>query len=282
MTLISQSFAILVVAALSIAEGTDVVAQSILKVSEGETYTVTDTEDQMLVDMWVMEDNSKIVFEEGITSWNIHAKEAHFGKNVRIIGVGSDGNNGNAGGRGHNAGECRDGGHAANGGRGDDGETGINVTLTIGLVRVDDLVIDVRGGNGGDGGKGGKGGKGGRASCGRICSGQEGGNGGNGGDAGYGGNGGHVTVHYWVADQDAVSVGLQSDASGAGLRVNNEGGQAGRPGGAGGGGRGGDGKECSGGLYRHGGGPWGKNGQGGHAGRPGKQGEITFRALPSP
>lgn len=278
MTRISQLFAILVVAALSIFEGTNVVAQSILKVSEGEAYTVT--EDQMLVDTWVMEDNSRIVFEEGITSWNIHAKVARFGKNVRIIGVGSDGNNGNAGARGRNAGECKDGGHATNGDRGEDGETGINVTLTVGLVSVDDLVIDVRGGNGGDGGKGGKGGKGGRASCGRICSGQEGGNGGNGGGAGLGGDGGHVTVHYWVAGQNAISVGLQSDASGAGLRVNNEGGQAGRPGGAGGGGRGGDSRDCT--LHKRGGGPWGKNGRDGDAGRPGKRGEITFQVLPSP
>ena len=261
----------------AVVHGTAVHSQGELRVQRGETRTVTDA--AMVVDKWVMEDNSTLEIAPGISDWRIEANRASFGKNTKISGAGSpgDGAADSQGASGTPGTECRDGGHGGAGLPGSAGSNGVNVSMTIGLVGVEDLVIDVSGGKGGDGGTGGTGGQGGRASCGRICSGQEGGSGGPGGSAGNGGRGGNVTVSYWLAGQTPVFVG---STSGKGLRVEAEGGEAGAPGPGGPAGSGGAGKRC--GLYKRSGGSPGSKGPDGGKGISGASGAVLFEVLPSP
>ena len=250
--------------------------QSIVQVPEGETFTVT--EERMFVDEWVMEDNSRVLFDPSIKTWTINARRARFGDNTTIIGVGSDGSNGQSShAHGSDAGRCDDGGRGGEGYPGNNGTAGVTIHITMGLVSVTNLVIDVHGGSGGDGGDGANGGRGGRASCTNICAGQEGGNGGNGGRAGHGGNAGNVKISYWLAGQEPLSFGSSN-----GLRVYAAGGDPGRPGRGGLGGIGGPGKSCLGGVYKRGEGRSGSNGQAGKVGQPGQEGTVDYVVLPSP
>lgn len=255
----------------------DVLAKSSLRVSEGQTFIVTEKE--MLVDEWIMEDNSTVEIGQNITTWTIHAVKAYFGNNVKIMGVGSHGKDGaSSTSPGGDVGECKNGIEGGKGSPGSDGGDGVNVKITMGLISVNSLMIDVHGGNGGNGGDGADGGRGGRASCGRMCSGQEGGNGGRGGNAGHSGSGGNVTIDYWVAGKNPISL---NSSGNKGLRVNADGGHPGKVGQGGREGGGGAGKRCVPFIKRGSGSP-GRRGANGDAGQEGKQGEITFTVLPSP
>lgn len=251
--------------------------QSLLRVKTGQTIKITPKYKKILVDKWIMEDNSTIIIGEGVDSWEINASQASFGKNCRIIGRGTNGNNGNHSRKhGGNGSECVDGGHGGTGGNGQNGRVGKSIKITMGLVFVTDLIIDTSGGNGGRGGNGGNGGIGGRASCGRVCSGQEGGNGGFGGNGGNGGSSGKVIVNYWIAGSTSIPMGENS-----GLRVISRAGQGGIGGNGGVGGRGGSGKSCP-PFIKRGGGPNGKNGSNGKRGANARDRKPTFNVLPKP
>jgi len=251
-------------------------AQSIFKLEAGQTITINQDRKKMLVDEWIMEDNSTIIIGDDVKDWEINANKASFGNNCKIIGHGKNGSNGrSSNAHGGNGGECKDGGHGGNGKNGTTGTDGKNIVITMGLINVNDLYIDVSGGNGGNGGNGGVGG---RASCGRICSGQEGGNGGKGGNAGSGGNSGNITVKYWIAGESGISMG-----SDQGLRANTKNGKAGISGKGGKGGAGGHGKSCPPfNTIHRGGGPAGHNGANGVNGRNGIEGKILFSVIPTP
>ena len=281
-------FHIKTVAAVAVAVSTSVLGsqgvfgQSTFIVPSGETREITEEDRQMLVNKWIMEDSSTVIIRQGITKWTINALEASFGKNTRIIGTGTLGIDGTTSQQhGGNGGECKDGGAGGNGDPGTHGGQGVDISITMGLVEIDELFIDVRGGGGGNGGHGANGGKGGRASCGRICSGQEGGRGGRGGDAGNGGNGGKVEVQYWVAGTTPIS--FSNNRSVRGLRIDATGGEPGQPGIGGRGGDGGDGKRCPPfNSIRRGSGHGGENGVDGNVGQPGQQGSVTLSAIPNP
>ena len=271
--------AVVVIASVLGSQG--VFGQSTFKVARGDTHKVTTTDQKMLVDEWIMEDNSTVIIAQGVTNWTIHAVKASFGNNTKIIGRGRNGSRGESSQQhGRNGGECKDGGDGQNGAHGTPGGNGVNVSITMGLVKVDGLLIDVRGGDGGNGGNGSNGGKGGRASCGRVCSGQEGGTGGKGGDAGHGGSGGKVKIDYWIAGRTPITFSNSSDR---GLRADTAGGKPGQPGKRGNGGQGGDGRRCPPfNSIRRGSGSPGHNGSQGTVGQPGKPGTVTFSVLPSP
>ena len=255
-------------------------AKSTIEVGPGSTYVVTKINQKILVDEWIMNDNSTVLIEKEVTNWIIHATRASFGKNTQIIGRGRRGSDGlSSRQHGSDGGECKDGSHGQAGASGSPGGDGVDISITIGLVNVDELLIDVRGGDGGNGGNGANGGKGGRASCGRVCSGQEGGNGGRGGDGGKGGAGGAVKVNYWVAGQSPITF----NRLGSGLRVDTSGGSPGKGGNGGNGGERGDGRRCPPfkSIKRSPGAP-GKHGQDGKAGMPGLEGAAEFRVVPNP
>lgn len=260
-----------------VAGSTNVYGQSALRVQEGQTLTLT--EERMFVDEWVMEDNSTLLIDPAIRTWAINASRARFGDNTTIAALGLAGTNGRSSqAHGGNGGECTDGGHGGDGLPGTSGGAGVNIDITMGLLSVTNLIIHVAGGDGSDGGDGANGGQGGRASCGRVCSGQEGGNGGQGGNAGHGGQGGNVKISYWLAGREPLSVGGRG---GAGLRVNAAGGDPGRPGQGGRGARGGAGRSCP-FFVKRGAGPWGSNGGEGDMGRPGMEGSVEYLVMPSP
>ncbi len=235
-------------------------------------------ESGVLVDKWVMEDDSTLVISPGISTWTIRAQRAIFGRNTRIIAIGVDGPHGqDSNAHGGAGAECQDGGHGGSGGPGRNGGNAPSLDITIGLVDANGLVIETRGGAGGNGGRGANGGRGGRASCGRICSGQEGGNGGRGGDAGSGGAAGNVTINYWYAGADAPSA---IGELGLGIRVQSSGGPPGVPGVGGRAGAGGDGRTCPPfGSIRRGSGDGGSNGASGSPAAPGGDGRVVYNEV---
>lgn len=254
-------------------------AQSVFTVSSNTTTTITKANKTMFVDEWIMEDNSTIVIADDVDVFEITAIKAKFGDNCKIIGKGKQGKHGkNSYAHGRNGGECKDGGHGGRGTSGRYGNKGKKVKIRMGLISVNDLIIDVRGGNGGNGGNGANGGRGGRASCGRVCSGQEGGNGGNAGNAGNGGQGGEVDIEFWVASTNFSGFMLSNNN---GLRGKVDGGYQGSPGKPGIGGAGGSGKRCP-GFYKRSGGPSGRKGRTGSKGRKGKEGTFKVQIVASP
>jgi hypothetical protein len=251
-------------------------AQSELKVESGRTYTVTQKDKKMLVNKWVMEDNSTIIISDDVSVWEIHAIEASFGKNCKIVGnrVGKQSRNGaNSTKHGSKGGSCTPGGKGGQGDEGAPGPEGSSVKITMGLIYVNDLLIDVRGGVGGNGGKGANGGKGGDASC-SSCSGQDGGQGGKGGLSGRGGHGGNVYVGYWIAGTSNIA------SINNGLRALTTRGRSGTGGTPGNPGPGGDATEC--GLFKRSGGNPGPKGVKGGYGKYAKDGEVIFEVIPSP
>lgn len=134
-----------------------VLCQSIFKILEGETFVVEKKNAKMLVDKWIMEDNSQILISDDLDGWEINANEASFGNNCRIVGIGKNGTNGKSSSvHGTASGECKDGGWGGNGNNGAKGSSGKMIKIVMGLLNVNDLYIDVSGGDGGIGGNGAK------------------------------------------------------------------------------------------------------------------------------
>ena len=178
-----------------------------LIVKANETRIITDKD--MIVDNWIMEDNSIIIFGENVTSWTIVANRASFGDNVIIDGRGAHGNS-NAlhlhGAHGADGGhDCDHGAGGTNGGAGTDGKNGIDITMTISIASVGNVIIDARGGNGGPGGNGGNGGKGTKGDCSDRCNGGRGGDGGYGGAGGNPGNGGDIVINYEFINNKGIT-----------------------------------------------------------------------------
>jgi len=282
----------------------NVSAQSEFKVARGSTFTITQENQKMFVDRWVMEDDATIVISDGVASWEINASEARIGNNCRILGNGKTGANGsNSTKHGGNGSNCDKGGDGGAGESGTSGGNGSNIKITMGLVYINGLFIDVSGGNGGNGGDGANGGAGGRAACGQMCTGKDGGKGGDGGRGGNGGNGGNVIVDYWIVPSTTTTTttppttppgkpGNEDDQGEnnkiislkgfSGLQVKNTGGIAGNSGRAGIGGEGGPGKRCPpANTVRHRGGSRGANGNTFKA-ADGKKGVTTYTAIASP
>ena len=189
--------------AQEVAKTPEILSVPELRVWAGETFRVTPARRNMEVERWIMEDGSTILIEPGVEDWTIRAKEARFGSETKLLGVGSDGRE--------------------NGAR---GENGVTLKITMGLFENDGLQIDVRGGNGMNGSKGATGRRGRQSTCvpPRKYPGGPGGPGGRGGD---GGNGGAVVIRYSILYDPAQEI--------AEIHVNNAGGQPGA------GGEGGDG-----------------------------------------
>ena len=233
-----------------------------LHVEENHTVTLGAEHQNMEVDEWVMEDNSTIVVTRDVCgselkawercTWRIYARRARFGKGTRIVGNGSDGEL-----------------------EGEAGESGIGVDVRMGLVRIGDVNIELRGGDGVDGVRGRHGKSGPRARCwnqGNSPAGR-GGAGTDGRRGGDGGGGGSVRVEYWFGGEGV-------DLEGEGFVVDAAGGNGGAGGGGGLGGAGGRGMWC--GFFSYGRGPRGANGRNGDGGRTGAGGavEITVLAVP--
>lgn len=180
-----------------------------------KSLTITQTNSPYIVEnetdsvaLFIMEDNTVIKFAKEISSWTLISDSSKIGNNCKIIGVGTNGVNGNerAELQGRNArdviDDCKRGGNAsirngykASNKNGKNGTDGIDIIITTKFVKFGSLSINVSGGKGGDGVNGKSGGKGGKADVSDKCIGGRGGKGGNGGDGGRGGNGGNVTFN---------------------------------------------------------------------------------------
>ncbi len=247
-------------------------AQSEFRVKAGETFIVTKKDQNMVVDKWIMEDNSTIILSEEVSKWKIKAGEASFDKNCRILGVGRNGRSGaNSTAIGQNGVDCKDGQDGGAGEDGMNGSKGKSVKIKMRLLYVDGLMIDVRGGDGGDGGNGADGDDGGKAACETGCNGGKGGNGGVGGKGGQGGKGGKVEIDYRMLKN------IKWPGNNKGIVSITSGGQAGLGGSGGKGGKGGDGVKCNG--YDSKNGSPGKNGGNGRDGKKGKDSCVNINFL---
>ncbi len=231
-----------------------------LEIAAKQSYKITGS-DIIVVDTLIMRDSSRIYLNPEVENNIINAKVLIAGKGSTIIGRGTNGKRGAHGIHGANQNApCRNGEDGMTGGNGSAGKNGLNVSLYVGLLRINGtLIIDVNGGDGGDGGKGGRGGDGGSGT--RVCRGGNGGKGGNGGNGSTGGNGGNVLVNCKNCQDLHLLNGHQ-------LIIKNYGGFAGTGGDLGSGGRAGLGSKQD--------GKNGARGVSGEQGSPGKTGIVTL------
>ena len=249
-----------------------------LIIPEGDIYTITADNAVIIVDRWIMEDNSILQLAPDVPRLEIRALEATIGANVTIVARGNDGAPGNTGSTpGGSPGLCNTGNAGGRGEAGTPGLDGKTVDIRMGLINANSLFINASGGRGGDGGQGGRGQTGSRGTC-QVrppdfdgCPGSRGGRGGQGGNAGHGGNGGNVTIEYWPI-ADAVSVNVIPLL---------EGGISGAPGLPGPGGPGGPRFRCGTWPFRRTqpGGGSGSSGSLGGEGQSGSRGSYTLRAI---
>ena len=208
-----------------------------LEVLAGQTLTITPENKFIITREWIMGDNSKIVFADGVQTFVVNAEEVKWGENVLIDGRGNKGNDGKNGANGvgrSEAGDCASGNHGGNASSAVDGSDGINMDFTVGLSALGSAKILANGGPGGTGGTGGNGVSGTKGDCSSSCNGGNGGNGGQGGRGGDAGNGGDVTIAYKFLntgmDIGAITVevkaGTQGGAGKAGI-IGNAGGGTG-------------------------------------------------------
>jgi len=208
--------------------------QATLHVLSGQTEIIKEDRKNLIVQNWIMEDNSTIIIHESVDKWIFKAENAIIGDNVSISARGKNGKTGEKGAVGRSSIEdCKNGKTGKNGATGENGFSGKDLDLEFNIQELGNIIIDASGGNGGLGGNGGKGGAGTEASCGKICSGGDGGNGGNGGPGGTGGIGGNVSIKFKYDITAAGGFNL------TGLKVISQGGRGGNGGLAGEGGNGG-------------------------------------------
>lgn len=212
-------------------------AAGTLTIKEGETFTVGQEQQRMMLDSLTIGDGARVRFAPGVTSWQLRAQTAAIGNGVVIEAAGSDGSDG-ADGKGYERGakNCEDGVAGEDATGGSDGADGVSLRLQLGLTRFGSMKIGSSGGDGGNGGDGGKGQDAGEFS--KACQNPPvGGDAGKGGNGGNGGNGGDVTVIYWPASEAVAGMDVV-----ARIQVDAEAGHGGAAGAAGKAGAGSEGR----------------------------------------
>ena len=177
--------------------------QTDFTIPAGTQKTLVLAEQTLSLKTFNLGDDCTIIIPSTMSGWTVTADDVTIGKNVRIIGQGTNGASGANGTYGAIGASCQMGMNGAVGGNGSNGVPGKNVSLTLRIRKIGSLTINVIGGMAGNGGAGGNGGKGGNATC--SCDAGTGGNGGNGGRGGNGGSGGNVTILYSSIGNVAVS-----------------------------------------------------------------------------
>lgn len=221
---------VLLISIASLSQQTD------FTVAAGVQRTLTAAERTLSLKNLSLGDDCTIIIPASMDGWTVTATDVTIGRNVKIIGTGSNGASGSSGSNAsNNPPPCVNGFSGVSGNNGINGTAGKNISLSLRIRKIESLSINATGGNGGNGGNGGSGGKGGNSTC--NCNGGPGGNGGNGGRGGTGGNGGAVKILY-------SSIGSAS-VSNSNFVVENTGGKGGMNGTAGAGGAGGAGGGCT-------------------------------------
>lgn len=169
-------------------------AQTELHVKAGENTVLGDDQEQLIVDRLILEDGATVTVPPSIKQFQLIAKYAEIGDDVRIVAMGEPGK---AGANGSNtsgqAQDCKQGKAGGDGADGTPGSDGTSVALRVAAMTFGSLLVDTRGGAGGVGGAGGAGQASGEFN---KCTAPSGGAGGKGGNGGAGGNGGMVRVAY--------------------------------------------------------------------------------------
>ena len=245
-----------------------------LIVKAGEEITLSESQSRLQLDELRLEDGAVVRFAPEVTRWQVSASRAFIGNNVRIVGAGVTGSDGQRGqDASGQAAECNDGDSGAAGKAGGKGGPGVVIAMNLKIAHWGSMTIDTQGGAGGVGGAGGQGQQAGEVD---KCSQTRGGTGGDGGDGGDGGNGGNVRIRYSYLADTSISDALEKR-----LTIRNEGGQGGEPGVGGPGGVGTDGKyinmrTLTGSKKWVAGGRDGNQGDQGKPGRTGVDGQILI------
>ena len=134
-------------------------SESRLLVQENETLLIQDNQ-ELSVDRWIMQKNSRIHFAPGVTRWAIRATSAEFASGAIIDGRGREGLKGSSPNQEIPAAEsCQPGQDGEPGTAGKNGVDGVHIQVEAGIERLADLGIYTKGGDGGSGGRGRTGGE---------------------------------------------------------------------------------------------------------------------------
>jgi len=163
-----------------------------------------------------MGENSVINFEADVKQLVVVGLKLSFGKGAVIDGRGWNGRQG-AQGRSGNSTPCgADGGNGTDGSNGGDGTNGVDISLKVGIEKMETLIVYLSGGDGGWGGVGGSG----SSSSGNFgspgCKPGAGGNGGDGGNGGNGGDGGILKLEYFFLDDTEKKMNNEGSAGTSG------------------------------------------------------------------
>ncbi len=249
-----------------------------LVVEPDQTLMVTPDQASLNLERLVLGDNATIRFADGVSYWDVSARDASIGENVRIDAAGFPGQAGALGGSLTASEKCQDGAAGEAGGDGADGGAGVNLAMQLVVFKLGSLVIDTRGGPGGPGGFGGEGQAAGATG---TCEPPAGGAGGDGGRGGRGGDGGNINLRLGAGDSGENSVSALIRR--IDFRV--EGGEAGPGGKPGKGGAGSEGqfvkrKTLAGNQGWQAGGARGRSGAAGAEGLPGVDGRVMVSEIP--
>jgi hypothetical protein len=176
-----------------------------LTIKAGETLRLDNKQAYIAVEKLTMGDNSKLIVDASVKSFELIAKHAAIGNNVIIDVSGRDGKDG-ANGRSYTdaiAERCQPGKSGGAGLAGVDGENAAKVDINLGIDSLGQLTVIASGGDGGLGGQGGDGEQGGEV---KKCLGPNGGNAGAGGNGGNGGNAGDVSLVYFNANDSKADL----------------------------------------------------------------------------
>ena len=243
-----------------------------LIVAAGEIYTITEKERVLQLNKLTIGDKATIKFAEGVTYWDLSAKQVEIGRDVVIDGRGMEGVDGADGVTATaRAGDCSKGQNGDNGAAGQAGGKAVDVQMKLAVTKLGSMKVLLDGGEGGDGGDGAQGQRGGVAGS---CKPTGGGDGGQGGEGGKGGDGGKLVISLSAASKDInlMAVAHQIEASA----------EAGDAGDGGDGGKGGEGSEgqfinqktLTGDRQWVDGGKAGKVGPAGSEGHKGREGNV--------
>lgn len=197
-----------------------------LRIGSGETYMLAGGEKLLDLDTLILEDGASIIIANGESAVMIRARRVEIGTDVKIIGRGADGLDGDAGQNYDDfAKNCEAPNAGESGEEGKAGGDGVNLNLDWVIASFGSVTVDLSGGNGGDGGVGGDGQS---ADQNKNCELFNGGDAGAGGAAGEAGSGGNLTYRYSGMDDDAQAFFAREHTL-----IESGGGVAGQPGAAG-------------------------------------------------
>lgn len=209
-----QSYLVKFILFTQVIYASSIFAGQTLEVKKGQVYTLGTDVDFLQLDQLTLADKSTLVIPGSYPTFTLEAQEAYIGADVKIIGSAYSFDNKKLDGASNTnsfkntsdsviaeAIDCKQPLDGIVGKNGEDGISGVDVILRLGLKTFGSLSIDTSGGSGGDGQKGGDGQN---ADQSEHCPLTTGGAAGAGGNAGNGGQAGDIQLTYLHASNQSL------------------------------------------------------------------------------